>query len=62
MNLTNLSKYRSELMGIAMLMVVFHHLPFEINNPIFHYVKQNAGFGVDIFSVIEWYWFVLLYI
>ena len=53
MNLTNLSKYRSELMGIAMLMVVFHHLPFEINNPIFHYVKQNAGFGVDIFLLLS---------
>lgn len=53
MNLTNLSKYRSELMGIAMLMVVFHHLPFEINNPIFHYVKQNAGLGVDIFLLLS---------
>lgn len=53
MNLNNLSKYRAQLMGVAMLMVIFHHLPFEINNVIYHYFKQNAGFGVDIFLLLS---------
>ena len=53
MNLKDLSTYRSELMGLAMLMVVFRHLPFDINNPVYHYVKGNAGFGVDIFLLLS---------
>ena len=53
MDLSKISLYRSHLMGIAMLMVVFHHLPVEINNPIFHYIKQNAGFGVDVFLLLS---------
>lgn len=53
MKLSDLSLYRSHLMGVAMLMVVFHHLPFDIDNPVFHYLKQNAGFGVDIFLLLS---------
>lgn len=53
MNIAFLSKYRAQLMGVAMLMVVFHHLPFDINNVVYHYLKQNAGFGVDIFLLLS---------
>lgn len=53
MNLRFLSKYRAQLMGVAMLLVVFHHLPFDINNGIYHYLKQNAGFGVDMFLLLS---------
>lgn len=40
-------------MGVAMLLVVFHHLPFDINNGLYHYLKQNAGFGVDMFLLLS---------
>jgi len=40
-------------MGIAMLMVVFHHLPIEIGNSVYSYLKLNAGFGVDIFLLLS---------
>lgn len=53
MNLKNLSTYRSELMGAAMLMVVFHHLPMGINNPVHNFLHANAGFGVDIFLLLS---------
>lgn len=53
MNLTLISKYRSELMGIAMLLVVWHHLPININIPIYDFLRINAGFGVDIFLLLS---------
>lgn len=49
MNLALISKYRSELMGIAMLLVVWHHIPISINSTVYDFLKLNAGFGVDIF-------------
>lgn len=53
MNLSFISKFRTELMGIAMLLVVWHHLPMNINLPIYEFLKLNGGFGVDIFVLLS---------
>lgn len=53
MKLENLSKFRTELMGFAMLLVVWHHLPISIDNALYSIFKDNAGFGVDIFVLLS---------
>lgn len=40
-------------MGLAMLLVVWHHLPMNINLSIYDYLKSNGGFGVDIFLLVS---------
>ncbi len=49
----SMSDYRSALMGLAMLMVVFFHLPFHISNPFFCYLHLNGQIGVDIFVLVS---------
>lgn len=53
MNLSLISKFRTELMGFAMLLVVWHHLPMNINFSIYDFLKSNGGFGVDIFLLLS---------
>lgn len=53
MKIENLSKFRTELMGFAMLLVVWHHLPMFMNNALYGILKDNAGFGVDIFVLLS---------
>lgn len=53
MKLSDLSKYRSELMGFAMILVVWHHLAMNLPLPFYAYFKQNGGFGVDIFLLLS---------
>lgn len=53
MNLSFISKFRTELMGVAMLLVVWHHLPMDINLSIYEFLKSNGGFGVDIFLLLS---------
>lgn len=53
MNLSFISKFRTELMGIAMLLVVWHHLPMNINFSVYDFLKTNGGFGVDIFLLLS---------
>lgn len=53
MNLSLISKFRTELMGFAMLLVVWHHLPMNINLSAYDFLKSNAGFGVDIFLLLS---------
>lgn len=47
-----LSKYRGPLMGVAILMIVFFHLPMEIPAP-FSYMKKLCECGVDIFLLLS---------
>lgn len=54
-NLNLLSEKRDSLMGLAMLLVVLHHLPVNIPHP-FHladWIHRNGGFGVDIFLLLS---------
>lgn len=53
MDLFVLSKYRQELMGIAMLMVVFHHLAIPQCSTVVDFLHVNGGFGVDIFLLLS---------
>lgn len=51
------SKYRSELMGIAILMVVFHHLTIRIDTGIiaktYMFLRVTGAMGVDIFLFLS---------
>ena len=53
MDIRLLSRYRQELMGLAMLMVVFHHLAIPFINDAVDYLRQNGGFGVDVFLLLS---------
>ena len=53
MSLPLISKYRTPLMGIAMLLVFFSHLPIPINNSVLNFFKWNGHFGVDIFVILS---------
>lgn len=53
----NLSKYRKFLMGIAILLVVFHHLTFHyeagILGKVYSFLRVEGAFGVDIFLLLS---------
>lgn len=53
LSLNLLSQYRQELMGLAMLMVVFHHLAIPYMGSAVDFVHRNGGFGVDIFLLLS---------
>lgn len=54
MNYSVLSRYRSELMGFAMLWVlVFHTWELQINNPILNIFRSSGSAGVDIFILLS---------
>lgn len=48
MTLKIISQYRQELMGLAMLMVVYHHMPIREFTLVDSYMHLNGVFGVDI--------------
>lgn len=53
MNLNLLSKYRTQLMGIAILFIAFFHCSIESDSTIFNFFKFLGDFGVDIFFFIS---------
>ena len=53
MSLSLISKYRTPLMGVAMLLVFFSHLPNPINHPLVNFLQWNGHFGVDIFVLLS---------
>lgn len=53
LSLNLLSEYRQELMGLAMLMVVFHHLAIPNTGKVIEFLHINGGFGVDIFLLLS---------
>lgn len=52
-SLNLLSEYRQELMGLAMLMVVFLHLAIPNLGMVIDFLHRNGGFGVDIFLLLS---------
>ena len=55
MNLDILSKYRTQLMGIAILLVMYYHMPVNWENfPFIPYIlSKYAYIGVDIFILLS---------
>ena len=47
-----LSKYRAQLMGVAILMILFFHLPIDLPMPV-SYAKKACECGVDIFLMLS---------
>lgn len=50
-----LSTYRSVLMGVAILWIMFYHAPTIITNPILQLIKNRGFIGVDIFLFVSGY-------
>lgn len=48
-----ISHYRTHLMGLSMLWVIFFHSSITINNPIIDYFKNIGYGGVDIFLMLS---------
>lgn len=53
MNLFLLSKHRSSLMGIAIILVVLFHAPHIFPDTFFNLVQSQGNLGVDIFFLIS---------
>lgn len=52
-NYSILSKYRTELMGISILWVMFFHSTISVNNTILRLIKDIGYGGVDIFLMLS---------
>lgn len=48
-----LSNGRSYLMGVAILLVIFHHMSLPTTSPIITFIKINGGIGVDLFFILS---------
>ena len=61
MDLSLLSKYRTQMMGLAALMIIFCHAPASgvVMPPFLHKVLGLGNFGVSIFLLLSglgsWY-------
>lgn len=53
MNLQLISNFRTELMGFAMLIVVWFHLPISTHITFIDFLKGNGCIGVDIFLLLS---------
>lgn len=52
-NYNLMSRYRTQLMGLAMLWVLFYHMSMTIQLPIISHLKQIGYGGVDIFLMLS---------
>ena len=52
-NYKKILEYRSHLMGLAILWVVFYHMPINITNPALRFVWETGYGGVDIFFFLS---------
>lgn len=56
-DLVNFSKYRTELMGLAIILVVFHHLTFKSNSSLigkgYMFFRVTGAMGVDMFLFLS---------
>ena len=54
MNYRIFSKYRTELMGVAMLWVMFFHAwDLDMGHPLLEWVRAAGFGGVDIFILLS---------
>ena len=50
--LANISRYRSELMGAAMLFIILFHVPLDRSNEFFG-LRRCGNVGVDMFLFLS---------
>lgn len=53
MSLTNISKYRTHIMGAAMMWIMWFHSPFFGKTEAFHFIHNIGFFGVDMFLLVS---------
>ncbi|SHF41315.1 Peptidoglycan/LPS O-acetylase OafA/YrhL, contains acyltransferase and SGNH-hydrolase domains [Dysgonomonas macrotermitis] len=53
LDLTLISKYRTQLMGFAMLWIVIYHMPLVFYVPLISEIKWMGFSGVDIFFLVS---------
>lgn len=53
MKLTNISKYRTHIMGFAILWIMWFHSPFYGKSEIMHFVHNIGFYGVDMFLLVS---------
>lgn len=53
MKLSLLSKYRTHIMGAAMMWIMWFHSPFYGKTEVFHFIHNIGFYGVDIFLMVS---------
>ncbi len=53
MKLTLISKYRTQIMGAAMMWIMWFHSPYTWKNQVFHFIHDIGFFGVDVFLLVS---------
>ena len=46
----NILKYKTELMGVAICLIIWFHSIYTVNNTVLSFIKNICDIGVDIFS------------
>ena len=53
MKLTLISKYRTHIMGAAMMWIMWFHSPYAWKNEVFHFIHDIGFYGVDVFLLVS---------
>lgn len=53
MNLSLISKYRTQIMGAAMMWIMWFHSPFYGKTDVFHFIHNIGFYGVDMFLMVS---------
>ncbi|MBQ3284718.1 MAG: acyltransferase [Ruminococcus sp.] len=53
MKLTLISKYRTHIMGFAILWIMWFHSPFYGKTEVFHFIHNIGFYGVDMFLLVS---------
>lgn len=53
MKLTLISKYRTHIMGLAMMWIMWFHSPYTWKNEAFHFIHNIGFYGVDMFLLVS---------
>lgn len=53
MKLSYISKYRTQLMGFAMLWIMWFHSPFYGKGEVWHFIHNIGFYGVDMFLMVS---------
>lgn len=53
MTLSNISKYRTHIMGAAMMWIMWFHSAFGGGGEVLHFIHNIGFFGVDIFLLVS---------
>ena len=53
MMLSNISKYRTHIMGVAMLWIMWFHSAFGGGGEVLHFIHNIGFYGVDVFLLVS---------